>query len=170
MKQGSFKTYFGIVIMCLLQSACSTSPPSGKPSYYRGHFFDAEVSGQKVIAIQDKAAKSDLKKYMRFSNVRWQLAGKAKNPLNVKPIGNQWTAELLGGLRGREVSIVPLQGQKNKTTTELYRSAGVSINGASSVSSREYLMNNQLPPGAYVIRYKVIGSKNWDRKEIYAEF
>lgn len=157
-----------LIFVQVLLVGCSSTP-----AMYSGHFFDAEINGHKIVPIKDKQSKRSLDGYLRYDNVRWQIDTIAEGELDVDVASNIISKDGIGVVTedsDNDVSIVPLEGQKKKTVAALSNSKDTYINGSSAISNRNYMADNLLPPGAYVIRVKVYGSDNWDRKEVYVQF
>ena len=148
----------------------SSHKPESVSKYYSGYFFDATISGLNVMPIQNKSSKVKIKKYIRARDVRWQLDGKAVGGITVKVKENTRSTKTIGKIVSRpQVTFIPLDGQKKSTYKALSKSKDVLVDGSGIVSVKNYATDNRLPPGAYIIRIKVRGTENWDRKEVYIE-
>jgi hypothetical protein len=139
-------------------------------NYYSGYFFDAAISGLNVVPLKKKASKPKMKNYIRYDNVRWQLTGKVDGGIVVRVRENARSANTIGTIKGKpQVSFIALEGQRKSTVARLSKSKDVFVDGSGVVSSKNYATDNRLPAGAYIIRIKVHGTENWDRKEVYIE-
>lgn len=148
----------------------STSGAQPISDYYSGYFFDATISGLNVVPIQNKASKTKIKKYIRANDVRWQLDGKVVGGISVKVKENSRSKSTIGKLSNRpQITFIPLEGQKKSTYKALSKSKDVLVDGSGVVSVKNYATDNRLPSGAYILRVKVRGTQNWDRKEVYIE-
>ena len=139
-------------------------------NYYSGYFFDAKITGLDVVPMKNKKSKYKMKKYIRYRNVRWELKGKVDGGIVVRVKENARSANTIGTIKGRpQVSFIALEGQSKSTVSRLSKSKDVFVGGSAAVSSKNYATDNRLPSGAYIIRIKVRGTDNWDRKEVYIE-
>lgn len=171
-----FKKIIFIIMLSLGISACgsvetkSSFKSESVSNYYSGYFFDASISGLSVIPIQNKPSKVKIKKYIRANDVRWQLDGKVVGGLTVNIKENTRSPKTIGAITSKpQVTFIPLDGQKKSSYKALSKSKDVLVEGSGIVSVKSYATDNLLPSGAYIIRIKVRGAHNWDRKEVYIE-
>ena len=160
--------YRGMVVLMPLGSmtGCGSQPVP----MYRGYHFDATIGGAHVIRLKDPDRIPALRGYVR--DVKWQLDRpiKGHDIAKVLLLENQSTVKSIGMLkRLDDFEVIPLQKVNLNTDSRFFKDNSVQIGGHASVTQSDVLKENYLPPGDYVFRIKVHGSRNWDRKEIYVQ-
>lgn len=150
------------MILLLTLNGCNSQPDIPN---YRGYTFNAVVDGVPVVALDDKRKVSSLQGYVR--DVRWQTSKPISGYVNVVITPNIHSGFVGGNVYVEDIEIFPLSTVKIKTYHALSRDNSVLIGGRASVTAVNVMNQKKLPPGEYVIRLKIHGSKNWDRKEIY---
>ncbi len=151
------------IFALLLLSSCQTGPDV---PYYRGYTFDATIDGVRVLPLKKSQNIPALQGYMR--DVRWQMNEPISGYLNVVIAPNSHSGLVGNNVYIEDIQIVPLSRVKIKTYRALSRDNSVLIGGRATVTDVNVMDQQKLPAGEYVIRLKIQGSKNWDRKEIYA--
>jgi hypothetical protein len=83
---------YGLVACGSVDTKKETNKASISDSY-SGYFFDASISGLDVVPIKNKLSNTKIEKYIRSSNVRWQLTGQVDKGIvvRVKEIVDQQT-------------------------------------------------------------------------------
>lgn len=154
-------TLLGVLLLVL--SGCQKEIPN-----YRGYYFDAMIEDARVIELKDSSKIPALNSYVR--EVHWQLDRPINGNIGVKYGENKNSKNFIGRITKREaMGIVPLQSTNLSTNPTLKSDSSVRINGGAAVSKVDTLKKNVLPVGDYVLRLKVHGTNNWDRKEIYVQ-
>ena len=156
------RIYFYAVILLFTLNGCSNQPDI---PHYRGYNFNAVVDGVSVVALKDKRKISALQGYVR--DVRWQTSKPISGYINVAISPNKHSGYVGNNVYVEDIEIVPLSSVQIKTYHALSTDNSVLIGGGASVKAVNVMNQKKLPSGEYVIRLKIHGSKNWDRKEIY---
>lgn len=156
------RLYLYLTVLLLTFNSCSSQP---KIPNYRGYTFNATVDGVTIIELKDRKRIPALQGYVR--DVRWQTSKPISGYVNVVITPNIHSAFVGNNAYIEDIEIVPLGNVKIKTYHALNKDNSVLIGGRASVTAVNVMNQNKLPSGEYVIRLKIHGSKNWDRKEIY---
>jgi hypothetical protein len=160
--------YMGMIFLTLsgMMTGCGSQPVPR----YRGYHFDATIGGARVIRLEDPKRIPALRGYVR--DVKWQLDHPIKgyDVAKIQLIENPNTLKSIGMLKKLDaLEVIPLQYVDLKTDSRLFKDNSVQVGGRASVSQSDVLKENYLPPGDYIFRLKVHGTRNWDRKEIYVQ-
>ena len=158
------RIYFYAVILLFTLNGCSSQPDVPN---YRGYTFNATVDGVAVIELKDQKKIPSLQGYVR--DVRWQTKGSISGYVNATILPNAHSAFVGNNVYVEDIEIVPLSHVQIKTYHALSTDNSVRINGGAAVTAVNVMNQKKLPSGEYVIRLKIHGSKNWDRKEIYTQ-
>ncbi len=149
-------------ILLFILNGCSSQPDI---PHYRGYTFDALVDGVPVVELKEQKKISSLQDYVR--DVRWQTSNPISGYVNTTITPNANSAFLGNNAYVEDIEVVPLSSVHIKTYSALSTDNSVHINGGAAVTAVKIMNQKKLPSGEYVIRLKIHGSKNWDRKEIY---
>jgi len=138
---------------------------------YEGYAFDALINGVPVIEINNKDKIASLKEYIDKTSVHWQLLKPlpANTPIVVDIKRKRIKEHDIGKLNPKsyEIDYHPLFDVKLDREMVLVKNPNIIINGKTLIT-RRYIIK-QLPKGDYVVSLTVVGSKNWDRKEIFVQ-
>ena len=139
-----------------------------------GRCFDATVGGQPVEVIATKAEFERLGADIAAQNpgvreVYWQvrqpLSSAAAMDIAVK--SNALGRAHVGEPRGEpQVMLYAIDRQRLAATRELVANQNVRVNGEATVTQRNTLAQDSLPPGRYVFEIRYPGSRTWDRKTV----
>ena len=149
-------------ILLFILNGCSSQPDIPN---YRGYTFDALVDGVPVVELKDQKKIPALQGYVR--DVRWQTSKPISGYVNVAISPNKHSGFVGNNAYVEDIEIVLLSNAHIKTYSALSTDNSVRINGGAAVTAVNVMNQKKLPTGEYVIRLKIHGSKNWDRKEIY---
>ena len=149
-------------MLLFILNGCSNQPDIPN---YRGYNFNAVVDGVSVVALKDKRKISALQGYVR--DVRWQTTRPISGYVNATITPNVHSAFVGNNAYVEDIEVVPLSSVHIKTYHALSTDNSVRVNGGAAVTAVNVMNQKKLPSGEYVIRLKIHGSKNWDRKEIY---
>lgn len=152
-----------IGIWLLILNGCSTQPDIPR---YRGYSFDAAVDGVPVVELKDRTKIPALQGYVR--DVKWRTVRPIRGYVDVRIMANKHTDFVGYDAYVDEVRIVPLSNNVHiKSYRALDSDSSVRFGGDAAVKEVNVMDQKRLPPGEYVMRLKIKGSNNWDRKEIY---
>lgn len=135
---------------------------------YEGYAFNATLNEIPIIEISNKDKIKSLEGYRDLASVRWQL---------LRPINGQNMAVNLqrrrikehdiGKIRSYRIDYRPLTKVKLETKKIRVEDKTILVGGVPMVYYKDVV--DSVPVGDYVISLTVIGTENWDRKEIYVE-
>ncbi len=161
-----FKTIF-ILSSIVLLSGCQSNQPK-MPVLYTGYNFDAMIGKAHVIELKDKSRIPALNGYVR--DVYWQLDRPISGKITAKYRPNKYTTQTIGNLRSIDgIDVIPLTRVHLSSKPAMLSDNSVLISGHAALSQVNVLKSNVLPKGDYVLRLKVRGTRNWDRKEVYVQ-
>jgi len=154
--------YLNTCMLLFTLNGCSNQPDIPN---YRGYNFNAIVDGVAIVEVKDRKKIPALKGYVR--DVRWQTSKPISGYINVAISPNKHSGYVGNNAYVEDIEIVLLSNVQIKTYHALSTDNSVRIGGKASVTDVNVMNQKKLPSGEYVIRLKIHGSKNWDRKEIY---
>lgn len=155
-----------LILSLFFITSCATN--SMEVPRYAGYDFDAMINNAYVIKLNDSSKIATLKGYVR--DVNWQLDKPIKGNISAHYRANKNSEKYLGKIKGMDnLQIVALTPVRIETTRGLKSDSTVQINGGAAVTMVNVMKKNYLPKGDYVFRFKVFGTHNWDRKEIYVK-
>lgn len=133
-----------------------------------GHCFDMEVDGQRVEPLNDVALGAQLTAQTAGAKpVCWMLPKPTAGGIDIALHSNGYT-QGLGDLRkGYEVVVTGLDGQEVPTRKGIRTDPTVNIGGLPMQTAVDVIDVENLPPGAYIVRVRVVGSKGYDDKSVY---
>lgn len=155
--------------------ACSSKFPVGSPCLDRdGRCFDAVVSGMRVEPIADQAKLTHYKAVAEnpglakdLSDVRWGINQSIPGELSVQTSVNKDGTTWFGVNPKPSVDIIPLNGQQLNARAAIQKADTVKIGGKSVLTATNILTHNVVPPGDYLMRIRLSGPANWDRKIVF---
>lgn len=132
-----------------------------------GYCFDADIDGQRAEPLKDAALRAKLTEQVGSKAVCWTLPKATAGDIDVVLHANEHTAEL-GTLRqGFEIVVTGLEGQEVPTHKGLRTDPTVRIGGLPMQTAVDVIDTKSLPPGAYVVRVRVVGSRGYEDKSVY---
>lgn len=133
-----------------------------------GHCFDMEIDGQRVEPLNDAAVRARLTAQTISSKpVCWVLPKPTTGAIDIALHSNAYT-QGLGNLRkGYEVVVTGLDGQTVPTHKGLRTDPTVNIGGLPMQTAVDVIDTGNLPPGAYIVRVRVVGSQGYEDKSVY---
>jgi len=135
-----------------------------------GHCIAAVVNGQKAVPL-NKATKKALRQLEEASHyvddALYEVPEPIRGALEVEATMVAGSQSWFGDGAGSEVQVVPLDDVDLATTQRLVAEPTVRIGGRAAVGVGNFLEDDRLPPGRYLIRVRVRGPENWDRQTIF---
>jgi hypothetical protein len=132
-----------------------------------GHCFDVEIDGQRAEPLADAALRARLTEQAGSKAVCWTLPKPTMDDIDIVVRANEHTADL-GELRpGYEVVVTGLEGQQVPTHKGIRTDPTVRIGGLPMQTAVDVIDGKALPPGAYIIRVRVVGKLGYEDKSIY---
>jgi hypothetical protein len=132
-----------------------------------GHCFDVEIDGQRAEPLKDAALRSRLTEQVGSKAVCWTLPKPTLGDIDIVVRANEHTTEL-GELRpGYEVVVTGLEGQQVPTHKGIRTDPTVRIGGLPMQTAVDVIDGKSLPPGAYIIRVRVVGKLGYEDKSMY---
>lgn len=156
-----------VVSSIVLLSGCQSNQPK-MPVLYAGYNFDAMIGDAHVVELKDKSSIPALDGYVR--DVNWQLDRPISGKIVAKYRPNKYTKQTIGNLRSIDgIDVIPLTRVHLSSKPAMLSDNSVLISGHAALSQVNVLKSNLLPKGDYVLRLKIRGTHNWDRKEVYVQ-
>jgi hypothetical protein len=134
-----------------------------------GHCFDLDIDGQHVQALRDSALRAKLTEQIGSKAVCWTLPKPTAGSLDVVVHANEHTPELGTLRKGFEVVVTGLEGQEVPTHKGLRSDPTVRIGGLPMQTAVDVIDAKNLPPGAYVVRVRIVGSQGYEDKSVYLQ-
>jgi CHAT domain-containing protein/Tfp pilus assembly protein PilF len=137
---------------------------------YDGHTFNVYVNGQKVSFSKEVAKTKSFEHYDgSLQSVNWELKKSVSGQLRIQIEAVDNLKSYIGYLdpKAFEVTLFPLDKVRLNSIKQEEAREDVRVNGAPLLTRINLLKDTTLPKGAYLLRVKVHGKENWDRKEIY---
>ena len=132
-----------------------------------GHCIDVEIDGQQAAPLQDAALRAKLTEQVGSKAVCWTLPKPTSGDIDISVRANAHTPEL-GELRpGYEVVVTGLEGQQVPTHKGIRTDPTVRIGGLPMQTAVDVIDGKSLPPGAYVIRVRVVGKLGYEDTSVY---
>lgn len=132
-----------------------------------GHCIDVEIDGQRAEPLRDAALRAKLTEQVGSKAVCWTLPKPTVGDIDIIVRANEHTPEL-GELRpGYEVVVTGLEGQQVPTHKGIRTDPTVRIGGLPMQTAVDVIDGKSLPPGAYVIRVRVVGKLGYEDKSMY---
>jgi len=166
-KNIKYQIIYTLGILFLL-TACATKTPR-----YVGYYFDATINDKKIVKVEDRSVLKNLERYYAASDVHWMVKEKLSGGIDITVNNNAISSKFIGTVGDDEdldIYVIPLGNQELNSTKEITQSKDVFVGGAPVTKTENVMTDNTLPPGAYIIKIKTIGPKNWDRKYVYVEY
>lgn len=132
-----------------------------------GHCFDLEINGQQVEFLKDTDLRKKLADAMESKAVCWMLPKPIVGDLDIVPRANGHTAELGDLRKGYEIVVTGLEGQQIPTHKGIRSDPTVRIGGPAMQTAVDVIDTKALPPGAYVVRVRVVGRQGYEDKSVY---
>lgn len=135
-----------------------------------GQCIHAVINGENVIPLESNDLLKPYEKISYYVNdvtgyIAKPLSGEIDIKLAIYKGGISW----IGSSPEQSIQVIPLERVETETTEKITHDSSVRIDGAASVVKKNVLDSNILPTGKYLLRLKVRGSNNWDRKTIFIE-
>lgn len=159
----------------ILLTGCSALRNSNRsPCLDRdGACFDAKIDLKPVVLLDDRsrlstytATEHAILKH-RLEETKWTVTEPVDGALKVSASPNELGKGWFGSHGGYEIEILPLQGQEIASTPQLAESKSVNVGGKPSVQRQNVVTQSRLPKGDYLVRIKLEGPSNWDRKTVF---
>ncbi len=132
-----------------------------------GQCFDLDIDGQHVEPLKDAALRARLTEQAGSKAVCWTLPKPTAGSINVVVHENQHTAEMGTLRKGFEVVVTGLEGQQVPTHKGIRTDPTVHIGGLPMQTAVDVIDAKNLPPGAYIVRVRVVGSQMYEDKSVY---
>ena len=132
-----------------------------------GYCFDADIDGQRAEFLKDSALRAKLTEQVGSKAVCWMLSKPTAGDIDVVLHANEHTAELGTLRKGFEIVVTGLEGQEVPTHKGLRTDPTVRIGGLPMQTAVDVIDTKSLPPGAYVVRVRVVGSQGYEDKSVY---
>lgn len=162
-------------IVALFAAGCLLTPHESSAARTKcfpreGHCVAVAVNGQRTVPLT-RPTKKALKAYEEVSHYADDTGYEVPEPivgeLDVAASMVAGAESVLGANAQADVQIVPLEAVEIETEQHLVAEPSVRIGGQAAVVVANVLQSNTLPPGKYLLRVKLRGSKNWDRQTIF---
>ena len=132
-----------------------------------GHCFDLEIDGQRVEPLPDAALRAKLTAQVGSKAVCWTLPKPTAGSIDVVVHANEHTPEMGTLRKGFEVVVTGLEGQQVPTHKGIRTDPTVHIGGLPMQTAVDVIDTGNLPPGAYIVRVRVVGSQMYEDKSVY---
>lgn len=131
-----------------------------------GHCFDVTIDGQRVVPLADAALRATLAEAMGHP-VCWALPQPVIGELVTEASANAHTGQLGEPNAPLELVVTGLEGQSIPTRKGVRTDPTVHIGGMPMQTVVDVIDTAALPPGAYVVLVRYVGTRGWDRKAIH---
>ncbi|CAA6816342.1 MAG: Unknown protein [uncultured Sulfurovum sp.] len=172
--------YFIHLLVLIFFMACSSSSISPNSiikdnnfdisKMYEGHSFDVYINNEKVVFSESSSKLKSLDRYKGSKrSITWKLEKSILGDISINIEAIDKLKSYIGYLKPNafEVALFPLQKVQLNSKKQEEAREDVLVNSSPLLTQINLLENNHLPEGEYVLRVKVRGTENWDRKEIY---
>jgi hypothetical protein len=132
-----------------------------------GYCFDLDIDGQHAEPLKDSALRAKLAEHVGSKAVCWTLPKPITGDIDVVPHSNDHTSELGALRKGYEVVVTGLEGQEVPTHKGIRTDPTVHIGGLPMQTAVDVIDTKSLPPGAYVVRVRIVGSQGYEDKSVY---
>ena len=161
----------GLILAATLVADDPCALPTGRDarvcSARVGYCFDADIDGQRAEPLKDSALRAKLTEQVGSKAVCWMLAKPTAGDIDVVLHANEHTPELGTLRKGFEIVVTGLEGQDVPTHKGLRTDPTVRIGGLPMQTAVDVIDGKSLPPGAYVVRVRVVGSQGYEDKSVY---
>lgn len=135
-----------------------------------GHCVAAMVNGQAPIPVSKLTRKlmkqlEDVSTYA--DDAEYELPKPIRGDLDIDANVRAGAEDWFGTRQDLQVQIIPLDDVDIATEQRGRVAPSVRIEGHAAVGVGNYMLDNQLPPGRYLFRIRVVGTDNWDRQTVY---
>ncbi|MEM7052517.1 MAG: hypothetical protein AAF604_22835 [Acidobacteriota bacterium] len=161
-----------ILLLLLALAFCLPAAVSAKsPCFPReGNCVVTTVNGQPGRAASRKEKKRWVKEFGSapyIDDAAFTLPEAVSGPLEVEATAAGNAGDWFGQLLDVDVQVVPLQAVELETERQAVTEPTVRIGGKAAVGAADFLIDNRLPPGRYLLRVRLRGSDNWDRQTLF---
>ena len=161
---------FRAVALTLLVSLLTALPVTAKkPKCFprEGHCVLVTVNGQTAEKISKKSRKQlrPLEKVSYYvDDTEYEIPEPIRGELVVGAQPVPGSESFLGSPRDFDVTVLPLQEVEIDTRKGRTVDDTVQMGGSAAVGEADFIKDNRLPPGLYLLQVKLRGTKNWDRQ------
>jgi hypothetical protein len=160
-----------LILLFALAAGDPCTVPTGRDakicSERVGHCFDVDINGQHVEPLKDPALRAKLTEQVGSKTVCWMLPKPTAGGIDVVARANEHTSELGTLRKGYEIVVTALDGQEIPTHKGIRKDPTVHIGGLEMQTAVDVIDTKSLPPGAYVVRVRVVGSQGYEDKSVY---
>lgn len=161
------------LLLCCPTQAVAAKDPCSAPkrdtdacSRRAGHCFDLRIGGQHTRPLTDAALRASLQEAVDRP-VCWTLPAPVAGDLATEIVRNA-RSHLLGAQRAPlELVITGLEGQSVPTRKSIRTDPTVRIGGMPMQTVVDEIDTAALPPGAYVVQVRFVGTANWDQQLVH---
>jgi hypothetical protein len=161
----------GLILMVAFAADDPCALPTGRDAHACsarvGHCFDVDIDGQHVEPLKDAALRAKVTEQVGSKAVCWMLPRPTAGSIDVVVHANEHTPEMGTLRKGFEVVVTSLEGQQVPTHKGIRTDPTVQIGGLPMQTAVDVIDAKNLPPGAYVVRVRVVGSQGYEDKSVY---
>ncbi|HET9482779.1 MAG TPA: hypothetical protein VFO79_02380 [Xanthomonadales bacterium] len=163
------------MLLALLTAAAATDPcepPRGRnanPCAARvGHCFDVAIDGQATERLEDAALRAELEQATGY-DVCWVLPRPTASAADIKALANAHTERIGPPRAPLDIVVYALQGQQIPTKKGIRTDPTVRIGGVAMQTVVDVIDMEGLPDGAYAVKVRYVGTKNYDQQVVLLE-
>ena len=162
-----------VLLLLATWTLWTVSPAWGKKTKCfprEGHCVGVTVNGQQSVALT-RATKKLLKSLEEVSHyvddTAYEIPRPIQGELDVAGAMVSGSQPWFGETGQLEVQVIPLQEVEIETRDAVVADPSVRVSGQAVLGKARFMEDNHLPPGRYLLRVKIRGSKNWDRQTVF---